>query len=109
MRQVEQLRGDMQEFARGVKGHVRVLANTTAMTEFMPAVLGRFLAAHPDVTVELRERLSYLIVRAVAEGSADLGIVAGHTADKGLQFLPYRKDRLVMGDGTAAWRDTVGT
>ena len=96
MRQVEQLRGDMQEFARGVKGHVRVLANTTAMTEFMPAVLGRFLAAHPDVNVELRERLSYLIVRAVAEGSADLGIVAGCTADQGLQFIPYRKDRLVM-------------
>jgi len=96
MHQVEQLRGDMQEFARGVKGHVRVLANTTAMTEFMPAVLGRFLAAHPDVNVELRERLSYLIVRAVSEGSADLGIVAGYTADPGLQFIPYRKDRLVM-------------
>ncbi|MDM9557795.1 MULTISPECIES: LysR family transcriptional regulator [Bordetella] len=96
MRQVEQLRGDMQEFARGVKGHVRVLANTTAMTEFMPAVLGRFLAAHPDVNVELRERLSYLIVRAVAEGSADLGIVAGHTTDQNLQFIPYRKDRLVL-------------
>lgn len=96
MRQVEQLRGDMQEFARGVKGHVRVLANTTAMTEFMPAVLGKFLAAHPDVNVELRERLSYLIMRAVAEGSADLGIVAGCTADPKLEFIPYRKDRLVL-------------
>ena len=96
MRQIEQLRGDMQEFARGVKGHVRVLANTTAMTEFMPTVLGRFLAAHPDVNVELRERLSYLIMRAVAEGSADMGIVAGCTADPGLEFIPYRKDRLVL-------------
>ncbi|MVW80555.1 LysR family transcriptional regulator [Bordetella sp. 02P26C-1] len=96
MRQVEQLRGDMQEFARGVKGHVRVLANTTAMTEFMPAVLGRFLAAHPDVNVELRERLSYLIMRAVAEGAADVGIVAGCTADPNLEFIPYRRDRLVL-------------
>lgn len=96
MRQVEHLRGDMQEFARGVKGHVRVLANTTAMTEFMPAVLGKFLAAHPDVNVELRERLSYLIMRAVAEGSADVGIVAGCTADPSLEFIPYRKDRLVL-------------
>lgn len=96
MRQIEQLRGDMQEFARGVKGHVRVLANTTAMTEFMPAVLGRFLAAHPDVNVELRERLSYLIVRAVSEGSADVGIVAGSNADPNLEFIPYRKDRLVL-------------
>src|SRR5690606_32286688 len=94
--QVEQLRGDMQGFGRGVKGHGRVLANTTAMTEFMPAVLGRFLAAHPDVNVELRERLSYLIVRAVSEGSADVGIVAGSNADPNLEFIPYRKDRLVL-------------
>ena len=117
MHQVEQLRGDMQEFARGVKGHVRVLANTTAMTEFMPAVLGRYLAAHPDVNVELRERLSYLIVRAVAEGSADLGIVAGCTADPGLQFIPYRKDRLVLvtaaghplaSETAVAFADTLG-
>ncbi|XUF48027.1 LysR family transcriptional regulator [Bordetella pertussis] len=96
MQQVEQMRGDMQEFARGVKGHVRVLANTTAMTEFMPAVLARYLAAHPDVNVELRERLSYLVVRAVADGSADIGVVAGCAPDQKLQFIPYRKDRLVV-------------
>lgn len=96
MQQIEQLRGDMQEFARGVKGHVRVLANTTASTEFMPAVLARYLAGHPDVNVELRERLSYLIVRAVADGSADIGVVAGCAPDPKLQFIPYRSDRLVL-------------
>lgn len=96
MRQVDQLNGELQEFARGVKGHVRVLANTTAMTEFMPAVLGRFLAAHPDVNVELRERLSCLIMRAVVEGTADVGIVVGASTDPNLEFIPYRKDRLVL-------------
>lgn len=96
MGQIEQLRGEMQEFARGVKGHIRVLANTTAMTEFMPAVLGRFLASHPDVNVELRERLSYLVFKAVSEGSADIGIVAGNPQVDNLQFLPYRKDRLAL-------------
>ncbi|WP_459614085.1 LysR family transcriptional regulator [Bordetella sp. 2513F-2] len=96
MQQIEQLRGDMQEYARGVKGHVRVLANTTAMTEFMPVVLGRYLAEHPDVHVELRERLSYLVVRAVAEGSADIGISAAGGPDPQVQFIPYRRDRLVL-------------
>ncbi|KAL02920.1 transcriptional regulator, LysR family [Bordetella holmesii CDC-H635-BH] len=100
MQQIEQLRGDMQEFARGVKGHVRVLANTTASTEFMPAVLARYLAVHPDVNVELRERLSYLIVRAVADGSADIGVVAGCAPDPKLQFIPYRNDRLVLVTGS---------
>lgn len=96
MAQIEQMRGEMQEYARGVKGHIRVLANTTAMTEFMPAVLGRFLATRPDINVELRERLSYLVFKAVAEGSADIGIVAGSPNVDNLQFLPYRKDRLVL-------------
>ncbi|SAI74784.1 transcriptional regulator [Bordetella ansorpii] len=118
MQQVEQLRGDMQEYARGIKGHVRVLANTTAMTEFMPAVLSRFLAGHPDVNVELRERLSYLVVRAVAEGSADIGIAAaGQGADPKVQFIPYRSDRLVLvtgrghplaGEGSVSFADTLG-
>ncbi|MDR0479759.1 MAG: LysR family transcriptional regulator [Burkholderiaceae bacterium] len=116
MQQVQQLRGDMQEFARGVKGHVRVLANTTAITEFMPGALARFLTAHPDVNVELRERLSYVIVRAVAEGSADIGIVAGAGTDPQMQFIPYRNDRLVLvtatshplaGQGAVAFADTL--
>lgn len=96
MQQIGQLRGDMQEFARGVKGHVRVLANTTAMTEFMPAALAGFLADHPDVNIELRERLSYLVVRGVAEGSADIGIAASAGPDPQVQFIPYRNDRLVL-------------
>ncbi|MCX7222971.1 MAG: LysR substrate-binding domain-containing protein [Burkholderiales bacterium] len=96
LRQIDHLRGDIHEYSRGIKGQVRVLANTTAMTEFMPAVLSRYLASHPDVTVELRERLSYLVIKAVSEGSADIGIVAGRPASSELEYLPYRKDRLVL-------------
>jgi DNA-binding transcriptional LysR family regulator len=96
LRQIDHLRGDIHEYARGIKGQVKVLANTTAMTEFMPAVLSRYLASHPDVTVELRERLSYLVIKAVSEGSADIGIVAGRPESSELEYLPYRKDRLVL-------------
>ncbi len=96
LRQIDHLRGDIHEYARGIKGQVRMLANTTAMTEFMPAVLSRFLASHPDVTVELRERLSYLVIKAVSEGAADIGIVAGRPASSELEYIPYREDRLVL-------------
>ena len=96
LRQIDHLRGDIYEYARGIKGQVRMVANTTAMTEFMPAVLSRYLASHPDVTVELRERLSYLVIKAVSDGSADIGIVAGRPAASELEYLPYREDRLVL-------------
>ncbi|MBX3704907.1 MAG: LysR family transcriptional regulator, partial [Steroidobacteraceae bacterium] len=63
--QIEHLRSDLQEYAKGVKGHLRVLANTTALGEFLPPVLRAYLLRHPDVNVDLRERLSDEIVRAV--------------------------------------------
>lgn len=96
LRQLEHLRGDLREYASGVKGKIRVFANTTAMTEFMPTVLGRYLGSHPDVHVELRERLSFQVVKSVADGSADIGVTAQVGGGEGLEFLPYRTDRLVL-------------
>lgn len=96
LRQVEHLRGDMQEYASGLKGRVRIYANTTAMNEFMPTILGTYLASHPDVNVELRERLSFQVVQAVAEGAADIGLTAQASGESKLEFLPYRSDRLVL-------------
>jgi DNA-binding transcriptional LysR family regulator len=94
--QLEQMRGDLQEYVRGVKGHVRVFANTTAITEFLPAILPTFLASHPDVGIDLREWLSPDIVRAVSEGKTDIGIVGGDVRTEGLETMRYRRDRLVL-------------
>ncbi len=96
MQQLEHLHGDLHDYVRGAKGHVRVFANTTAITEFLPVVLQDYLAAHPDVSVDLREHLSHDIVRAVSEGTTDIGIIAGNVRTEGLQVLPYRRDRLVL-------------
>ncbi|NIF69894.1 MULTISPECIES: LysR substrate-binding domain-containing protein [unclassified Burkholderia] len=94
--QLEQLRGDMQEYARGIKGHIRLFANTTATTEFLPADLRDFLGSHPDVSIGIKERLSPDIVRAVSEGWADVGIVAGDGRADSLMTLPYRQDKLIL-------------
>jgi DNA-binding transcriptional LysR family regulator len=94
--QLDHLSSDLQEYAQGVKGHVRIFANTTAITEFLPSVLGSYLASHPNVNVDLRERLSHDIVRAVSDGTTDIGIVAGNVRTEGLEVLPYCEDRLVL-------------
>ena len=94
--QLERLRGDLQEYASGIKGHLRVWASATAMGEFLPPVLQTFLRQHPDVNVDLRERLSHDIVRSVGEGKVDVGIVSGYERTEALQVIPYRRDRLVM-------------
>jgi DNA-binding transcriptional LysR family regulator len=94
--QLEQLRGDLQEYATGIKGHLRVWASATAMGEFLPPVLQIYLRQHPDVNVDLRERLSFDIVRAVGAGQIDVGIVSGYERTEALQVIPYRSDRLVL-------------
>ena len=96
LQQLADLRVDLAEYVKGSKGHVRIFANTTAMAEFLPAVLPKFLANHPDVNVDLKERFSNEIVRAVTEGKVDIGIVAGNVHTEGLEVLPYVEDRLVL-------------
>ncbi|CAN5200987.1 LysR family transcriptional regulator [soil metagenome] len=94
--QMEHLCSDLQEYSQGVKGHIRLFANTTAITEFLPNVLSRFLATHRNINVDLRERLSPSIVRAVSDGTADIGIFAGNVQTEGVEVLPYRQDQLIL-------------
>lgn len=94
--QLEVLSGDLQEFAHGITGQLRLLANTTAITELLPNILGEYLQSHPNVHVEMKEKLSEEIVRTVREGGADLGIVSGNVITAGLQTLPFAKSRLVV-------------
>jgi molybdate transport repressor ModE-like protein len=94
--QAERLREDLGAYAGGLAGQVRVLSNTNALTEFLPETLSAFLSAHPHVSVDLEERLSDEIVGLIAEGVADIGIVAG-TVDPGkLTTYPFRSDRFVL-------------
>jgi len=94
--QAERLREDLGAYAGGLAGQVRVLSNTNALTEFLPETLSAFLAAHPNVSVDLEERLSDEIVGLIAEGVADIGIVAGTVDASGLETFPYRSDRFVL-------------
>lgn len=94
--QAARMREDLSAFAGGLSGEVKLLANTNALTEFLPEALSSFLAAHPHVSVDLEERLSDEIVGLIAEGVGDVGIVAG-TVDVGaLQTYPFRSDRFVV-------------
>jgi molybdate transport repressor ModE-like protein len=94
--QAERLREDLSAYAGGLAGQIRILSNTNALTEFLPETLSLFLAAHPNVSIDLEERLSDEIVGLIAESVADIGIVAG-TVDAGrLTTYPFRSDRFVL-------------
>ena len=96
LRQAERLHEDLGAYGGGLAGQIRVLSNTNALTEFLPEALSSFLAAHPSVSVDLEERLSDEIVGLIAEGVADLGVVAGTVDAGGLETYPFRSDRFVL-------------
>ncbi|MDR5805919.1 LysR substrate-binding domain-containing protein [Caballeronia sp. LZ001] len=94
--QVEQMRGELRTYATGLKGRIRLLSNTAALAAFLPPQLAHFLAAYPDLSIDLDERPSADIVQAIAEGRADLGIVADFTDLGNLQTHLVAEDQLVV-------------
>lgn len=94
--QVEQLNADLAPFASGIRAQVSIHANTNATNSFLPDDLAEFLRLHPQVRVSLKESTSPEIVRAVASGEAEIGVIAGDVDESALEILPYRRDHLVL-------------
>jgi DNA-binding transcriptional LysR family regulator len=96
LQQHGQLRAELSSYAIGVKGQVRLMVNTSALSEFLPETLNGFLAEHPGIDVDIEEKPSQEIVRLVAKGLVDIGVVADivHFAD--LEVFPFATDRLVL-------------
>jgi DNA-binding transcriptional LysR family regulator len=97
IQRVERMRAELSEYADGLRGRVRLFANTTASSEFLPAALGAFLLLHPQIDIDLEERSSREIVRAIAQNHAEIGIVGDEVNPaKELQTFPFAEDRLVL-------------
>lgn len=94
--QLEQMHADLRPYAQGMTGHVTVFANNNAISTHLPGDLARFFAAYPNVRITLEERMSHDIVAAIVAGRAEVGVVALEHEHPALEFLPYRKDQLVL-------------
>jgi DNA-binding transcriptional LysR family regulator len=87
---------DVEAFATGARGHVRLHANMSSIFDDLPEVLAGFQAAHPDIGLSVEERFSVDIIHAVQTGAADLGLVSGTVDAFDLQLIPWRRDRLAV-------------
>jgi len=90
------LESEVVEFSRGIKGHLRVVANASAIAEHLPADLAAFATAHPGIRVSLEELTSHDVQAAVAEGRADVGIFIAPQTEADLDARPYREGELAI-------------
>ncbi|KRV77237.1 LysR family transcriptional regulator [Pseudomonas sp. R3.Fl] len=92
---VQHMEGDLSRFSNNIRGQIRIVANSSCLAG-LTAPLSRYLVAHPNINVELEERLSEDIVLAVTENTADIGLLAGEVDVMALESKPYGQDELIL-------------
>lgn len=96
LHEINEMQAEMRDHADGRKGALRVLANTSAMTESLPSDLAAFSRLNPDVRISVYERWSSEIVAGLQAGEADIGIVVEGILTDGLETCTYRTDRIAV-------------
>lgn len=84
----------IRDFSTGVRGHVRVFVNASAICQALPGELAGFMESHPDVHVHFEERAADVILKSVSENLADIGISFVSQHFHALEEIPYRTYRL---------------
>ena len=93
---IEQMQRDLAPYTRHEAGVIRMVANYGASFDFLPANIAQFLVEYPEVDIALSQHGSDEVVQMVAENRADIGIGAYRGPFPGVEFLPYRRDELVL-------------
>ena len=97
---------------KGADGGALVIGASTTVAEYMlPALLGAFRRAHPDIGIRLRVGNTETVVAMVEEGSVDLGIVEAPVTHRSLVVQPCMVDQLqliVPPEHELARRESVG-
>lgn len=96
LQQMACLHDELGEFGAGLKTHIRLYCNTSALSEHVPGMLAGFLAEHPGVSVELEESSSDEIVDAIRNDMCDIGIVSDAADLEGLESFVFRDDPLAL-------------
>lgn len=93
---LEKIGLELGEHLQGVRGYVRMLANLSAIIQFLPEDLALFAAEHERIKVDLEERPSNGVIQGLLDGVADLGICSSDSDTRDLLKVRYRRDQLVL-------------
>jgi len=96
MDELSQLDSSLSGYVSGVRGQIRLIANTSAIVQFLPADIERFVQVHPGIKIDLEELTSEQVQRQVQAGLADIGVMVASKPPQALVCRPYRTDHLYV-------------
>ncbi len=96
MRQMADMHSELGLHAKAMRTAIRVAANTAAITEYLPVKLAIWMTENPRIDVELKERQSADIARAVVRGFVEIGILSDAAGTTELERIPFAQDQLVV-------------
>jgi DNA-binding transcriptional LysR family regulator len=86
----------LSEIAGVERGALTIYANQTIASYWLPLRLVGFHLAHPRITINLVDRNTAEVARAVQDGSADLGLVEGRVEADDLVQQVVARDRITL-------------
>ncbi|MDY7560711.1 LysR family transcriptional regulator [Pseudomonas sp. 10B1] len=86
----------MHDYSHGRRGSIHVLANISAITQFMPSLLKSFMDLYPQIQITLEEKQSLAITKGIAENLADIGVFTRLPHGSDVEVYPFRTDQLVL-------------
>lgn len=107
---VEQMHSDMALRSPELRHLIRVHSNSGGLVSLVPATLAAFLTEYPNVDVDLKERSSVDVIRALSEGTCEIGIISSSVEAGTLETRTIGRDQLVVivgRDHALANRDRV--
>ncbi|MER7011623.1 LysR family transcriptional regulator [Saccharopolyspora sp. NPDC000359] len=94
---ITRMQADIARFSAGLRGNIRMWANSSSLNGFILPSVSRFLLANPDINIDLEERPSGTIVAGVADRVIDVGVFAGSaSAGADTRIVRYAQEDLII-------------
>ena len=87
----------VKEYSLVSRGTVRVTANLSSISQFLPEDLSTFSKKYPKIKIKLKEKTSSEVISSVKESLSDIGVFSEHVENtERLKIIDYKNDTLVL-------------
>jgi DNA-binding transcriptional LysR family regulator len=87
---------EIRETGRSMRGDVTIACIQTVGVHYLPAIVQRYAALHPENRIRILDYASPDVEAAVLRREAEFGVNMQTTPHRGLTSVPLLKDRLVL-------------